>query len=1141
MDDRVIPSLNRRATIQTVVPDSRAAPAAPILLPTPIVYAPPPRMELIIKPPGDLPLAQPTNPVAVSLLTVAPVQSTNLAPDISTFASSNEPYFQLTSDVIPPTPPDTWYQYPTQSGSVLFDNTYPVPAPSPGQGELHAFGGSIFYNANSLMPSTWYLNPALNGEITLVDASGSQLLQSIDANLYYNNELLAKAGDIQNVADWSLYPALQTVDFNTFGITGASDLTAATAHIGAVTSTTVTASGAGTFGSITSNGIINAATHQVQNASAVTIGPGAVGTLSSPDGTVLTWNGNAITTGTEGDAANWANYPAINTVTGLATAPLAIQAGTGQPLTISAPGGSITETANTSITNTAGTAYNVTVDQGLNITSAANVNVTAQNGLGGNIQLNAQPGYQLGTQQIGYGAIQLNAYGSSNQVLGLGGKIDINAYSGGLGEYGSATSRVSVSSATIALSAGAVPALPATAGSLNLFGQDIISIVASLIPPILPQFPNSVYIYGDGVPATAGGVRLSSPNGVQIADNSDFYASNVYPYTSTGLNLKGRAAFPGPAADVTIADCASIDMRNAGTVTGVQSITMAGTAALSGIKSITTGTTAYLNDVSGSAGTANQVLSAGPVGGSLLWANPGAGPTGPTGATGPTGPTGATGPTGPTGATGPTGPTGATGPSFLYAETFYVATNGSNVTGDGGIGNPYQTITAALAAAVPISDTVPVNIVISPGSYSESPTVTRNNTFLQGSVGIADCVIIGTLTFNPTATATVSQGMAGMTVVGNVVCADAIPYDITYYFQHCNITSYTSVALSATSDGTGNNSIVLYNTVVTQNTTANTAVSLSSVRLNAIQAQINNTTTGSCISSNGTGSMSLFGVTLTAAGSATAGALVAFTNIVGNGTASSFTLCTFTYTAATIGIGKTAVFFNNSAALAGLTLFNQNVFNMLGSSSLIQRPGIGSVAIQWGTNSSNILTIPAAGAGLTYTYLPSTPLRANSLYDAASSAGTASQVLTAGSAGGSLAWSSLGPSSLGALAATPAATAYQNQLVMFNTATNSLSYDTQAYGVQVGTAPSTIALATTQRGRIFILTSAGAQTVTFTTATLTANDVGFFVKVKNGNANGGGDLTIAGATGNTTVHNNTATVTSGMTILYWTGAALVAY
>ena len=112
---------------------------------------------------------------------------------------------------------------------------------------------------------------------------------------------------------------------------------------------------------------------------------------------------------------------------------------------------------------------------------------------------------------------------------------------------------------------------------------------------------------------------------------------------------------------------------------------------------------------------------------------------------------------------------------------------------------------------------------------------------------------------------------------------------------------------------------------------------------------------------------------------------------------------------------------------------------------------------------------------------------------------------------------------------------------MFNTATNTLSYDTQAYGVQVGTAPSTIALATTQRGRIFILTSVGLQTVTFTTATLTANDVGFFVKVKNGNGNGVGDITIAGATGNTTVHNNTALVTSGLTILYWDGAILRAF
>ena len=641
MDDQVIPSLNRSATIETVVPDTRTRPAAPVHLPTPIVYAPPPAVEQPARPPGDLKKPEPNNPApAISLFTLgdpASVQSTNLAPDISTYVSSNEPYFQLSSTVAPVVP-DTWYLYPSQTGSVIMDNTIPPQLITPSPGILHAFQQTIQYQGQSLMPSTWYLNPSLNGEITLVDASGSELLHSIDGNLYYNNELLARAGDIQQVSAWSEYPALQSVDFNNFGITGASDVTSSTAHIdtlsagsitatggidagisgiicggintggtgpvvsGDVATTTVHASGAGTFGSvsttgsgtfgsITSNGIINAASHQIQNATAITVGPSAVGTLSSPDGTVLTWNGNAITTGTEGDAANWANYPAVNTVSGLSTAPLAIQAGATQPLTLTSPDGNITQSANNaSINSTAAVGYNVTVDRGTNIIGGANVNVTAQNGGGGNIQLNAQPGYQLGTQQVGFGQIQLNAYGSSNQVLGLGGKIDITAYSGGVGEYGSATSRVSLSAATLALSAGAAPTLPATAGSVNLFGQDIISIVAAPIPPILPQFPESVYIYGLGVPFVAGGVRLESPNGIQLAGNSDLYATDIYPYTSLGLNLKGRASVPGPAADVTIADCASIVMRSAATISDVTALTMAGVGTINGVKAITADT-----------------------------------------------------------------------------------------------------------------------------------------------------------------------------------------------------------------------------------------------------------------------------------------------------------------------------------------------------------------------------------------------------------------------------------------------------------------------------------------------------------------------------------------------------------------------
>ena len=53
-----------------------------------------------------------------------------------------------------------------------------------------------------------------SGEITLDDATGPHLLHSINGDLYYDFQLIAKAGDISNVSDWSLYPALSTVDIN---------------------------------------------------------------------------------------------------------------------------------------------------------------------------------------------------------------------------------------------------------------------------------------------------------------------------------------------------------------------------------------------------------------------------------------------------------------------------------------------------------------------------------------------------------------------------------------------------------------------------------------------------------------------------------------------------------------------------------------------------------------------------------------------------------------------------------------------------------------------------------------------------------------------------------------------------------------
>jgi hypothetical protein len=46
------------------------------------------------------------------------------------------------------------------------------------------------------------------------ETTTDNLLHTISGNLYFNNELLAKANDIQDIADWALYPALQDVNID---------------------------------------------------------------------------------------------------------------------------------------------------------------------------------------------------------------------------------------------------------------------------------------------------------------------------------------------------------------------------------------------------------------------------------------------------------------------------------------------------------------------------------------------------------------------------------------------------------------------------------------------------------------------------------------------------------------------------------------------------------------------------------------------------------------------------------------------------------------------------------------------------------------------------------------------------------------
>jgi len=827
---------------------------------------------------------------------------------------------------------------------------------------------------------------------------------------------------------------------------------------------------------------------------------GATG-VTGPTGTAGT-NGTTGATGPTGSSASASLWSTFNAVSAVTLAGNNITSGAGNSatitgdtnLTLQSTSANVIIDANASNQQLARATTTLTTDRGANIVQPAIMNLTAQGGSGGGIELNAKAGYQ---DLVGYGAIALNAYGSTNNPLfTLGGKIDITAYSAGVGDYGGATSRVSASAATIALSAGAAPTIPGLAGSMNIFGQGAVSIVASLVPPVLPQIPETIYAYG------LLGVRLESPAGIQML--SDTYIGNLYPLSGSDLVLQGRTL---PDGYVRIQDCTNFDMVGAGAITGVQTI-------------------------NGSAYPPPAGL--GPTG-----------PTGPTGSVGATGPTGLQGDTGYTGTTGATGYTGPTGPgqNFVAQYNYWVSVNGDDVNGNGSAINPYASVSAALTATSAISDSIPVNINVAPGTYTENPTVARNNTFIIGPNGVSDVVIIGTLSFIPSASAQpiITQGASGISVIGSVVCSETVATEVNWFMNNVNVTSYTVPAVSCTGDVANNCSITFNSCVLTQNTTASAALQLVSCRANLTLVSVAQNTTSPAISLlSGNSSISANGATFTCAGTATASAIVNIANTISAGSLNSFTSCSFIYTASTAGAGKAGIAFNN--AVAANAVVNYCIFSVGGSTNIISKTGIGTTNITWGHNTcTSVATVPATSATLTYSYSAQDFLRANTLRDSANSAGTGGQVLTAGSAGGSLTWTSLGASSLGALGATPAATAYQNQLTMFNTSTNTLSYDANAYSAVVQTAPATVALATTSRGRTYIVTSAGAQTLTFTTATLTANDVGFFVLVKNGNGSLGGDITIAGATGNTVVHNQTAVQNGQVVICYWTGAALIAY
>jgi hypothetical protein len=140
---------------------------------------------------------------------------------------------------------------------------------------------------SDILTSLWSTTPATSNRVYM---DASNILSNVGSNLYFAGTLLADAGAVPNIADWSLYPQLSNINGNAFSISNSSGYSGTgniTTTSGNITTSSGTVSGAvGTFPTVNTaqiNGTgtfgnlgITSANEVIVNADAINNTSGAV-------------------------------------------------------------------------------------------------------------------------------------------------------------------------------------------------------------------------------------------------------------------------------------------------------------------------------------------------------------------------------------------------------------------------------------------------------------------------------------------------------------------------------------------------------------------------------------------------------------------------------------------------------------------------------------------------------------------------------------------------------------------------------------------------------------------------------------------------------------------------------------------------
>lgn len=334
-------------------------------------------------------------------------------------------------------------------------------------------------------------------------------------------------------------------------------------------------------------------------------------------------------------------------------------------------------------------------------------------------------------------------------------------------------------------------------------------------------------------------------------------------------------------------------------------------------------------------------------------------------------------------------PPTAGGP-VAFSYNIYVSNiSGSDTTGDGKISNPYQTITKAITVAGTIPELNQVIINLACGNYKENLTISRANLYITGgATSLSTATYInGSITIDTTVSAQfVLVGGLSSVLVNNIIYNNSVAKDQSYVITDCVITPVAGVSAIVVTDTSvgGNGSMTVQNSLIYMSDT--TAVTISNARISMVNTQITNNpglanATVSLITTSGTGGVNLFGCSVIQnSTSSTVQPLINMTNNAATGAPMLINSCILQYTSATLDTGtgaKCCIRFSNSAGISGVSVINNLLIcegarttnGSAGQYLAIQRTGAGTIILSYGQNLCGATAnhLPAAGAGLTKT------------------------------------------------------------------------------------------------------------------------------------------------------------------------------